>query len=69
MCALILWRSGLGLVMSKFCQFVTELSAQDMIMAGYYCFTFFFIFTITLLFLFLPENSVLVWRNKNKIFT
>ena len=28
--ALILWRSGLGLLMGKFCQFLTELSAQDM---------------------------------------
>ena len=41
-CALILWRSGLGLLMGKFCQFVTELSAYDMIMVGYYCFTFLF---------------------------
>ena len=29
-CALILWRSGLGLLMGKFCQIFTELSAQDM---------------------------------------
>ena len=28
--ALILWRSGLGLLMSKFCQILTKLSAQDM---------------------------------------
>ena len=28
-CALILWRSGLGLLMGKFHQFVTELSACD----------------------------------------
>ena len=28
-CALILWRSGLGLLMGKFCQFLTELSAPD----------------------------------------
>ena len=28
-CALILWRSGLGLLMGKFCQFFTELSAGD----------------------------------------
>ena len=27
--ALILWRSGLGLLMGKFRQFLTELSAQD----------------------------------------
>ena len=26
---LILWRSGLRLLMGKFCQFLTELSAQD----------------------------------------
>ena len=30
MCAFILWRSGLGLLMGKFCQFLTELSAWDM---------------------------------------
>ena len=29
-CALILWRSGLGLLMGKFCQILTEFSAQDM---------------------------------------
>ena len=29
-CALILWRSGLGLLMGKFRQFLTELSARDM---------------------------------------
>ena len=28
-CALILWRSGLGLLMGKFHQILTELSAQD----------------------------------------
>ena len=28
-CALVLWRSGLGLLMGKFCQSFTELSAQD----------------------------------------
>ena len=28
-CALILWRSGLGLLMVKFCQIFTELSARD----------------------------------------
>ena len=27
-CALILWKSGLGLFMGKFCQFLTELSAH-----------------------------------------
>ena len=29
LCALILWRSGFGLLMGKFCQFLTELSACD----------------------------------------
>ena len=29
-CALILWRSSLGLLMVKFRQFLTELSARDM---------------------------------------
>ena len=28
-CALILWISGLGLLMAKFCQIFTELSARD----------------------------------------
>ena len=28
-CALILWRSGLGLLMGKLCQFFTELLARD----------------------------------------
>ena len=41
-CALILWRSGLRLIRGKFHQFLIELSACDMIMAGYYRFTFFF---------------------------
>ena len=38
--ALILCRSGLGLLIGKFCQFMTELSAHNMIMARYYHFTF-----------------------------
>ena len=29
-CALILWRFGLGLLMGNFCQFLTELSARNM---------------------------------------
>ena len=29
-CALILWRSGVGLLIGKFCQILTELSARDM---------------------------------------
>ena len=41
-CALILWRSGLGLLMDKFCQIFTELSAHNTIMAGYYSLTFLF---------------------------
>ena len=41
-CALILWRSGLGLLLGKFRQIFTELSARDMIMEGYYSLTFLF---------------------------
>ena len=41
-CALILWRSGLGLLMGKFHQIFTELSAHDRIMAEYYSLTFLF---------------------------
>ena len=33
--ALILWKSGLGLLMGEFRQIFTEVSAHDMIMAGY----------------------------------
>ena len=33
---LILWRSGLGLLMGRFCQFVIAFSAHDVIMVGYY---------------------------------
>ena len=40
-CALILWRSGFGLPIDKFRQFLTELSARDIIIAGYYRFMFF----------------------------
>ena len=39
-CALILWRSGLGLLMGKFRQIFMELSARDKIMVGYYSLTF-----------------------------
>ena len=39
-CTLILWRSGLGLLMGKFCQIFTELSASDTIMEEYYSLTF-----------------------------
>ena len=37
---MMLWRSGLGLPTGKFRQILTELSAQDTIMAGYYSLTF-----------------------------
>ena len=37
--ALILWRSGLGLLMGKLCQFMTELSAGHTIGVRYYYFT------------------------------
>ena len=33
--ALILWRSDLGLLLGKFCQFLTELSAHDMSMFSF----------------------------------
>ena len=46
-CALILWRSGLGLLMGKFCQIFTELSARDTIMAGYYSLTFLLIIYVS----------------------
>ena len=36
--ALILWRSALGLLLGKFRQFLTELSAHDTIMPGYHRF-------------------------------
>ena len=39
-CALILWNPGLGSLMGKFRQFLTELSARDMIMTGNFRFTF-----------------------------
>ena len=41
-CALILLRSALGFFIGKFRHFLTKLSARDMIMAGYYRFTFYF---------------------------
>ena len=34
-CALIFWRFGLGLLMRKFCQILTELSARD-IFSGFF---------------------------------
>ena len=45
-CLCILWRSGLGLLMGKFCQFLTELSAHYTTVAGYYNFTFLFLFRV-----------------------
>ena len=41
--ALILRRTGLGLLLGKFHQCLTELSAGDTIMTGYYSLTFLFI--------------------------
>ena len=37
-CALILWRSGVGLLMSKFCQFLTEISSHHTVVVGYWGF-------------------------------
>ena len=34
MCKLILWRSGLGLLLGTFGEFLTELSSHGTIMAG-----------------------------------
>ena len=56
-CALILWRSGLGLLMGKFCQFFTELSVHDTVMAGHYNLTFLFVHSITF------EPCMLGFRN------
>ena len=39
-CALILKRSGLGLLMGKFNRFLTDLSVCNTIVARYYCFKF-----------------------------
>ena len=43
LCALILSRFVLGKLTAKFCKFLKELSALDMIMAGYYRFAFFIV--------------------------
>ena len=43
-CQLILWKSGLGLRLGKFCQVLTELSACLTIVAG--CYRFVFIYSI-----------------------
>ena len=42
-CALILWRFVLRLLMGKFSKFVLELSAHDMIMERYYRFMFYYL--------------------------
>ena len=42
-CALILWRSGLGLFTGKFHPIFTEISASDMIMEGYFSLKFLFL--------------------------
>ena len=49
-CALIFWRSGLVLLMGKFHQFLTELSAYYTIMVGYYRFKFLYVFCFCVLF-------------------
>ena len=41
-CDLILWRCSLGLLMGKFYQFLTELSARHTIVMPHYCFMFLF---------------------------
>ena len=41
-CALVLWRPGLRLLIGKFYQFFMELPVCDTIMAGYYSLTFLF---------------------------
>ena len=55
--ALILRRSGLGLLMDKFRQCLTELSARDTIMAGYCSFTFLLSFQMPLKFLKMGSHS------------
>ena len=45
-CALILWRSGLGCLMGKSHEFLIELSAWHTILAGYYRFKFLFFIII-----------------------
>ena len=41
-CALILWKSSLGLLTGKYRQILKELAARPMTVAGYYRFTFLF---------------------------
>ena len=45
-CALILWRSGLGLLMDKFRQIFTKLSAHDTTIVGYNSLMFLFEFVL-----------------------
>ena len=49
LCELILWRSGFGLLMGKFHEFLTELSACNTTVAGYYVSCFFYLDTILLI--------------------
>ena len=44
--ALILWRSGVVLLLGKFHHFLTELSSRHTIVAGYYRFTFLILFIL-----------------------
>ena len=70
--ALILRRYALGLLSSKFRQFLAELSAHNTIMAGYYHFTFYYLcptaskiithMQYSFFFLFFPsENDISIW--------
>ena len=60
--ALILRRSGSGLLMGKFHHFLTELSARNMIMAGYYHFTFLFHEEVRNYWYVTMRNFVLPWE-------
>ena len=53
-CALILWRSGLGFLLGTFHKFWTELSPHDTIIAGYHC------FTISLIGIFIVDHTIVV---------
>ena len=55
---------ALGLLIGKFRQFLTKLSAHDMIMAGYYHFTFYFMFCPVLFIMF--SESYLAFYNITK---
>ena len=63
-CALILWRSGLGLLKGKFCHFFSELSSCDMIMERYYQFIEdIYSFAVNTI------NIVVEWNENISIFT